>query len=89
MNVLRLTLLGLLGALGIAAGSASAAAPPASCNGILVSSLTGQAGIVANLTRLFHEETKASGFPPGSFDAAGAKVHAGGFDECLAVLGSG
>jgi hypothetical protein len=88
MNVLRLTLFALLGALGIAAGSASAAAPSASCNGILVSSLAGQAGIVADLTRLFHEQTKAAGFPPGSFDAAGAQVHAGGVDECLAALGS-
>jgi hypothetical protein len=89
MNVLRLTLLALIAAVGIAAGSASAAAPPASCNGILVSSLAGQAGSVADLTRLFHEETEAAGFPPGSFDAAGAQVHAGGVDECLAALGSG
>jgi hypothetical protein len=88
MNVLRLTLLALIGAFGIAASSAPAAAPPASCNGILVSSLAGQAGIVADLTRLFHEETKAAGFPPGSFDAAGAKVHAGGVGDCLAALGS-
>jgi hypothetical protein len=54
-----------------------------------VSSLAGQAGSVADLTRLFHEETEAAGFPPGSFDAAGAQVHAGGVDECLAALGSG
>jgi hypothetical protein len=89
MNILRLTLVGLVAALGIAAGSATAAAPAASCNGILVSSLAGEPAIVADLTRSFHAATEAAGFPPGSFDAAGAKVHAGGVDECMAALGSG
>jgi hypothetical protein len=69
--------------------TATAAAPPASCNGILVSSLAGQPGTVAELTRLFHQLTKDAGFPPGSFDAAGAQEHAGGVDECLAALGGG
>jgi hypothetical protein len=54
---------------------------------VLVSSLAGQAGVVAALTKEFHAETKAAGMPPGSFDAAGAREHAGGVEECLAVLG--
>jgi len=74
-------------ALLVPAGAASAASPQASCNGVLVSSVAGQAGLVAALTREFHAETKAAGLPPGSFDAAGAHAHAGGVDECLAALG--
>ena len=71
----------------VLAGNASAANPNASCNGVLVSSVAGQAGIVAQLTRAFHQEVKDAGLPPGSFDAAGAHAHAGGVDECLAALG--
>jgi len=74
-------------ALCVPAGTAAAASPQASCNGVLVSSLAGQAGVVAALTKEFHAETKAAGMPPGSFDAAGAREHAGGVEECLAVLG--
>jgi hypothetical protein len=68
-------------------GNASAANSDASCNGVLVSSLAGQSGVVAQLTRAFHQEVKDAGLPPGSFDAAGAHEHAGGVDECLAALG--
>jgi hypothetical protein len=70
----------------ILGGNASAANPRASCNGVLVSSLAGQPGVVAQLTRAFHQEFKDAGLPPGSFDAAGAQEHAGGVDECLAAL---
>ena len=73
----------------VAADVSSAADSHASCNGVLVSSLAGQPGVVADLTRLFHAQTKDAGFPPGSFDAAGAHEHAGGVDECLAALGAG
>jgi hypothetical protein len=68
-------------------GNASAADSHASCNGVLVSSLAGHPGVVAQLTRAFHQEAKDAGLPPGSFDAAGAHEHAGGVDECLAALG--
>ena len=71
----------------VAVANASAASPEASCNGVLVSSLAGQAGIVAALTREFHDATKAAGLPPGFFDVAGAHEHAGSVEECLAVLG--
>jgi hypothetical protein len=67
----------------VLAGAASAANPAASCNGILVSSLAGQPGVVGALTRAFHQEVKDAGLPPGSFDAAGAHEHAGGVGECL------
>jgi hypothetical protein len=74
-------------AMALAAGTASGANPEASCNGILVSSLAGQPGVVAALTQEFHAATKAAGLPPGFFDVAGAQEHAGGVEECLAALG--
>lgn len=72
-----------LGMLGAAATGASAADSKASCNGILVSSLAGQPGIVGDLTRDFHDQFKEAGIPPGFFDAAGAHEHAGSVEGCL------
>ena len=63
-------------------GVASGANSSASCNGILVSSLAGQAG-VGELTRGFHQEFKDAGIPPGFFDAAGAQEHGGDVETCL------
>ena len=68
------------------ASTASAASPAASCNGVLVSSLAGQAGVVAVLTREFHAATQAAGLPHGFFDVAGAYEHAGDVQECLTAL---
>jgi hypothetical protein len=65
------------------ATTASAADPNASCNGILVSSLAGQPGVVGVLTREFHDAFKDAGIPPGFFDAAGAQEHAGSIEACL------
>lgn len=76
----------LLISMTVAVATASGANPQASCNGVLVSSLAGQPGIVATLTQEFHAATKAAGLPPGFFDAAGAHEHAGGVEECLAAL---
>jgi hypothetical protein len=76
----------LLMAMAFAVGIASGANPAASCNGVLISSLAGQPGIVAALTQEFHDATKAAGLPPGFFDAAGAHEHAGGIEQCLAAL---
>jgi len=67
----------------MAAGVGNAANGNASCNGLAVSSLAGAPGIVAQLTRQFHDDTKAAGLPPGSFDAEFAKVHAGSVEACL------
>jgi hypothetical protein len=68
-------------------GGASGANPAASCNGVLVSSLAGQPGVVGQLTREFHAAFKEAGIPPGFFDVAGAQIHAGGVAECLAAAG--
>jgi hypothetical protein len=76
-----------LTAMAFGVGAAPGANPAASCNGVLVSSLAGQPGIVAALTQEFHAETQAAGLPPGFFDVAGAHEHAGGVEECLAALG--
>ena len=76
----------LLTAMAFNAGTASGANPAASCNGVLVSSLAGQPGIVAALTQEFHAATRAAGLPPGFFDAAGAHEHAGSVEECLTAL---
>jgi hypothetical protein len=83
---IRLPFAGVLTAIAFSVGTASGANPAASCNGVLVSSLAGQPGIVAALTQEFHDATKAAGLPPGFFDAAGAHEHAGGVAECLAAL---
>jgi hypothetical protein len=80
---IRLTFAALLMATAFSVSTASGANPAASCNGILVSSLAGQPGVVAALTREFHDAMKAAGLPPGFFDAAGAHEHAGGIEECL------
>jgi hypothetical protein len=85
-RVIWLPFAALLMAMAFAVGTASGANPAASCNGVLISSLAGQAGIVAALTQEFHEATKAAGLPPGFFDVAGAQEHAGGVEECLAAL---
>jgi hypothetical protein len=69
--------------LAVTAGAASSANDNASCNGILVSSLAGQPGVVGDLTRQFHDEFKDAGLPPGAFDSAGAKDHAGSVEGCL------
>jgi hypothetical protein len=69
--------------LGVAVSSALAADSNASCNGVLVSSLAGQPGVVAGLTREFHQEFKDAGLPPGVFDVASAQEHAGSVEACL------
>lgn len=76
-------IVGCVAVLGMSAGTASAADDSASCNGILVSSLAGQPGVVGALTRQFHDEFKDAGIPPGAFDAAGAQEHAGSVEACL------
>jgi hypothetical protein len=80
------TLAGAAGAAILVVGGASAANANASCNGVLVSSLAGQPGVVAELTRDFHNQFKEAGLPPGFFDAAGAHEHAGSVEACLAAL---
>jgi len=75
-------IVGCAATLAMSAGTASAADDGASCNGILVSSLAGQPGVVGDLTRQFHDEFKDAGIPPGQFDAAGAHEHAGSVDAC-------
>jgi len=59
----------------------------ASCEGILVSSAT-YPGQVADLGRLFHDQLKDQGIPPGFLDVGAAQVKAGGVEACLAVLPS-
>jgi hypothetical protein len=87
-RVVVVTIVVLLGVLGFAAGSGSAADGSASCNGILVSSLAGEAGVVAELTRAFHQIAKDLGFPPGVIvDAPGGQLHEGSVEACLAALG--
>jgi hypothetical protein len=86
-KIICLPFVAFLIAMAVAVGTASGANPQASCNGVLVSSLAGQPGIVAALTQEFHAATQAAGLPPGFFDVAGAQEHAGGVEECLAALG--
>lgn len=82
-GVLLVAVLSLL----VMGGGAWGANSNASCNGVLVSSLAGQPGVVGELTREFHQDFKDAGIPPGFFDVAGAREHAGGVEECLGALG--
>jgi hypothetical protein len=81
--VKRAALLALLVTLGVPAAASAGANDAASCNGIAVSSVAGEPGVVALLTRQFHDEAKNAGLPPGSFDASFAKIHAGSLEGCL------
>ena len=86
-RTIAITIVGLVGTLGLAA-SGSAANEHASCNGILVSSTAGVPGLVADLTREFHQTAKDLGFPPGVIvDAPGGQLHSGSVDACLEDLG--
>lgn len=87
-RVLVVTIVTLIGVLGFGAGGGSAANANASCNGILVSSLAGNPGLVAELTRELHQIAKDLGFPPGLIlDAPGGQLHEGSIEACLAALG--
>ena len=85
-RIIWLPFAALVTAMAVAVGTASGANGEASCNGVLVSSLAGQPGVVAALTKEFHDATKEAGLPPGFFDAAGAQEHAGSVEDCLAAL---
>jgi hypothetical protein len=87
-KAIAVTSVALVCVLSVVVSGASAANPNASCNGVLVSSIAGQPGFVADLTRDFHDQFKEAGLPPGFFDAAGAHEHAGGVEECLEALGA-
>jgi hypothetical protein len=78
-------MIGIATLVGVAGTASGAANPKASCTGILVSSVAGQPapGLVADLTRQFHQEFKDAGLPPGAFDSATSHEHAGGVGECL------
>ena len=70
------------------ADSASAADEHASCKGILVSSLAGQPGEVAEATHFVHEIVKGLGLPPGvHVSAAAGHLHEEDVAACLEALG--
>ena len=79
-----ITIVMLVGALGFAAGSGSAANPSASCDGVLISSLAGDAGDVAALTRYTIRSPRISGFARVIVDAPGGQLHEGSIKDCLA-----
>jgi hypothetical protein len=70
------------------AGSASAANEHASCKGILVSSLAGEPGEVAEATHFIHEIVKGLGLPLGvEVSAAAGHLHEENVAACLEALG--
>ena len=79
------TVVGILLAVTAGVGSGAAASPQSSCVGILVSFVgtTESPGTVADLTRMFHQEAKDAGVPPGSGDSALAKLHLGDPFACF------
>ena len=73
-------------ALWVVAGT-EAADGRASCTGLAVASLSGEPGLVAQLTRELHQELKDAGRPPGTIDASFSKLHEGSVEACLAAIG--
>jgi len=45
--------------------------------------VAGQPGVVADLTREYHDAFKDAGLPPGLFDVGSAQDHAGSDEGCL------
>jgi hypothetical protein len=70
-----------------AVAGAGAANGHASCTGLAVSSLSGQPGVVAQLTRELHQAFEDAGLPPGAADAIFSKLHEGSVEACLAAIG--
>jgi hypothetical protein len=90
MRALRALVLVLVVAIPlVAAGQASPAANEhASCKGILVSSLAGEPGEVAEATHFVHEIVKGLGLPPGvHVSAAAGHLHEEDVAACLEALG--
>jgi hypothetical protein len=90
MRRFALTVCGLVGAVAAAAGTAGADATNshASCEGVIVSSAT-YPGEVAYYGRLYHDQLKALGIPPGVLDATLAHTKGASPDplaSCLAEI---
>ena len=79
------TVVAVFVAVTLGAGSGAAASPRSSCVGILVSfvATTESPGTVADLTRMFHQQAKDAGVPPGSQDSSLAKLHLGDPFACF------
>jgi hypothetical protein len=87
-RVLVLVVTAVVVGLSALAGGASAADEHASCKGILVSSLAGEPGEVAEATRSIHEIVKGLGLPLGvSVSAAAGHLHEEDVLACLEALG--
>ena len=76
-SVVSLTLIAALGS------SASAAVPPASCQGLAVSSLAGSAEAVAQERRDAFAQAEEFGVTPGAITSQFAMNHAASLDTCF------
>jgi hypothetical protein len=86
--------LAVAASLGLVCGAmvaGSAAADPgnahASCQGILMSSMS-YPGEVADLVRFYHDLLKAQGLPPGLLDVGTAQSKEGSVEACLVAVPS-
>jgi hypothetical protein len=64
-------------------GPASAAAPPASCQGLAASSLAGQPGARAADVRDAFDEAADLGITPGALISEFSRDHAGSVEACF------
>jgi hypothetical protein len=64
-------------------GPASAAAPPASCQGLAASSLAGQAGARADVVQGVFEEAGGPGATAGFLFSDFSRFHDGSAEACL------
>jgi hypothetical protein len=89
-RVLVLVVTAVVVGLSMLAANASAANQHASCKGILVSSLAGEPGEVAEATRSIHEIVKGLELPLGvgvHVSAAAGHLHEDDVVACLEALG--
>jgi hypothetical protein len=64
-------------------GTASAASPPASCQGLAASSLAGQPGAFAQERRDAFGQAAELGITPGALTSAFARGHEGSLQACF------
>ena len=87
-RVIAMAAVGVVVGLSTLAGSAFAANDNASCKGILLSSLAGEAGEVAVAVHFVNDLAHALGVPPGVFaHSLAAELHEGDTAACLDALG--
>lgn len=73
----------LVSVAGFGSSASAAAGPPASCQGLAVSSLAGEAGAVARERRDAFAQAEEFGVTPGAVTSEFARSHSASLDACF------